>query len=144
MSTTRLIDRQGHIAPNLRCAGCGYNLRGLEPASACPECGEAVEQAIETWVNTPVWTRPRRRVAVGFPLAAAGLAAANVLAVALADARPAHGVFVLAWSLYVSVSIATAFELRYLDRVSSWLVLAPLAGTLLAIAALVWNIGGAM
>lgn len=32
-------DGQGAIAIDLACLQCGYNLRGLDPAGRCPECG---------------------------------------------------------------------------------------------------------
>jgi hypothetical protein len=36
------LDTEGRIAGDLSCLKCGYNLRGLEPNSACPECGTAI------------------------------------------------------------------------------------------------------
>ena len=34
---------------DLTCAVCGYNLRGLSPAHACPECGTALEFEAHVW-----------------------------------------------------------------------------------------------
>jgi hypothetical protein len=38
-------------AESLTCAACGYDLRGLPPESACPECGTAIE---DTGAAAPV------------------------------------------------------------------------------------------
>lgn len=37
------VTSDGKIAQDLRCTVCGYNLRGLDPSGACPEC------------NNPIW-----------------------------------------------------------------------------------------
>ena len=48
----RELDRPGEAPPeflrdnDLPCAGCGYNLRGLTPWHACPECGTPVMEAL--------------------------------------------------------------------------------------------------
>lgn len=35
----------GTIAADLQCIHCGYNLRGLQPAGRCPECGGPIEDS---------------------------------------------------------------------------------------------------
>ncbi len=40
------IDADGHLASDLRCAGCTYNLRGRPVEGECPECGQPVSTAI--------------------------------------------------------------------------------------------------
>jgi hypothetical protein len=37
----------GVIEQEIKCLGCGYNLRGLSPASACPECSQSVQSSIQ-------------------------------------------------------------------------------------------------
>ena len=37
-----LLDHAGHVAGNLRCPHCGYNLRSLARGGKCPECGTTV------------------------------------------------------------------------------------------------------
>ena len=39
-------DEAGRIAEDIPCRRCGYNLRGLDPRSACPECSTAVGRSI--------------------------------------------------------------------------------------------------
>jgi hypothetical protein len=34
------------VGPELTCAACGYDLRGLPPHSMCPECGTPVERTV--------------------------------------------------------------------------------------------------
>jgi hypothetical protein len=46
--TTRVRDRWpanpgGFFEVDLHCFSCGYNLRGLHPDGACPECGNPLE-----------------------------------------------------------------------------------------------------
>ena len=40
------LDADGRLAVDHPCACCGYNLRGLVPSGACPECGLAVEDSL--------------------------------------------------------------------------------------------------
>jgi hypothetical protein len=40
------IDAGGAIDADLRCTGCGYNLRKTRPEASCPECGEAVAESL--------------------------------------------------------------------------------------------------
>jgi hypothetical protein len=41
------LDADGRIDQNSTCVRCGYNLRGLRPESACPECGTAVGRSLQ-------------------------------------------------------------------------------------------------
>ena len=34
------------VQDELRCAGCDYALRGLDPAGRCPECNHAIAESI--------------------------------------------------------------------------------------------------
>lgn len=40
-------DDAGRLDADRRCAGCGYNLRGLAPTGTCPECGTLVADALD-------------------------------------------------------------------------------------------------
>ena len=40
------VDQEGNLAEDRTCIKCAYNLRGLDPAGRCPECGTAVGRSI--------------------------------------------------------------------------------------------------
>ena len=42
----RAFAPQARVIEDLDCAGCGYNLRGLEAGSRCPECSRAVADSL--------------------------------------------------------------------------------------------------
>lgn len=42
-----ILDPAGHVAQDLNCIGCGYNLRTLHREGLCPECGLPVGRSIE-------------------------------------------------------------------------------------------------
>ena len=37
------------VAMQMRCQGCGYDLRGLAPSGTCPECGHRFSHGATTW-----------------------------------------------------------------------------------------------
>jgi uncharacterized protein (DUF486 family) len=41
------LDCDGRIGQDLACVCCGYNLRGLDPAGHCPECGAAISRSLQ-------------------------------------------------------------------------------------------------
>jgi hypothetical protein len=62
------------IAVDIPCCKCGYDLRGLETGSRCPECGTAVSTSLRgdsLFYGDPVWVN---RLARGAKLINAGLA----------------------------------------------------------------------
>jgi len=40
------VDAAGNVVSDVPCRRCSYNLRGLNYAGRCPECGTAVGQSI--------------------------------------------------------------------------------------------------
>ena len=40
------IDAEGRIAGDLKCGGCGYNLRTLDESGVCPECNKPVGESL--------------------------------------------------------------------------------------------------
>jgi hypothetical protein len=55
------------IEADLACAMCGYNLKGLSPDGACPECGRAIGETLNHGLShaDPAWLR-RQAGAVPF------------------------------------------------------------------------------
>ena len=47
------------IAAELRCGRCGYNLRGLSPLGACPECGHDIWSSVVRTVDPAASRLPR-------------------------------------------------------------------------------------
>lgn len=45
-TTTPVLDAQGRIDEDVHCRSCGYNLRGLDLDSRCPECGASVGMSV--------------------------------------------------------------------------------------------------
>lgn len=75
------IPADDHIASNLHCPTCGYNLRGLDADGVCPECGAAIARAVELRRladEIDVW--PRLRGCAGFVGGASLVAAAGFAA----------------------------------------------------------------
>jgi hypothetical protein len=76
-TTSVALDSTGHVARDLPCIVCSYNLRTLHLAGVCPECGTPVNRTV-------VWhdTEPRRwlkTVASGFTTCAFGVGGAVVV-----------------------------------------------------------------
>jgi predicted RNA-binding Zn-ribbon protein involved in translation (DUF1610 family) len=40
------LDADGRLGSELACLSCGYNLRGLLPHEACPECGHSIAESV--------------------------------------------------------------------------------------------------
>ena len=59
------LDAQGRLTSRVICRECGYNLRGLDPAGHCPECGEPIETSLRSdhLNEAPTWWLKRLSVA---------------------------------------------------------------------------------
>jgi hypothetical protein len=70
------------ISKDVRCAACGYNLRGLPTGSACPECGRAIDPELVARAPTLVerrWLSGLSRVVFALAWISAAAAALRVL-----------------------------------------------------------------
>lgn len=67
------LDDAGRLAEDLTCRSCGYNLRGLNPKIACPECSTPIDRSIHgdlLQFCDPAWVG---RMAKGLQLIIIGL-----------------------------------------------------------------------
>jgi hypothetical protein len=75
--------RMDEIQFTTSCAGCGYNLKGLDRWGKCPECGRAIVETVEDtrleWEDK-AWVGQLR---IGTLLLIAGLIGFSVLVVVL-------------------------------------------------------------
>jgi hypothetical protein len=100
------------VGSEVRCVGCGYDLRGLAPDGTCPECGTPVARALRgdaLAAADPDWLR---RIAIGLQLVGIGCIVLilrvpvwvmlDALADDLLDARP-----VVRQAMQIVVNFAT-------------------------------------
>ena len=63
-NSSRPLDADAHVAADLPCGSCGYNLRTLSLAGACPECAWPVRRSMVTPILScadAVWVRQLAR-----------------------------------------------------------------------------------
>lgn len=82
------VDREARLAEillttDVRCAACGYNLRGLDPGGRCPECGTRVDRSVASPLIEELDGPWARVVSRGTVLVGAGLMAWAATALAL-------------------------------------------------------------
>ncbi len=108
---------------DLRCANCGYNLRGRPPLASCSECGAPVG---ETIVSVSLDERSRTELlrvagfrswsAVSIPLLGAGGAAAFIAALVTA---PSIGAAAGTVATALAGAAAVVFIARFTARIAS-------------------------
>src|SRR5262249_4094272 len=69
-----IVDARGCVAEDIPCLRCSYNLRGLSPDRACPECGEPLANSVPRGID-PRWLR---LVSLGFAFLGAACLASPV------------------------------------------------------------------
>src|SRR4051794_37160487 len=76
---------------DVTCAGCGYLLRGLDPAGTCPECNHSIAASIEAHTALPARRvlRSLRRGAIAMLIAVAAFDLPYTFA--YSDYRPSLG-----------------------------------------------------
>lgn len=79
------------VGDDVLCLGCGYMLRGLDPAGACPECGQAIARSLGPAHLCDLDSQWLRRVRRGLRLVAGGLLLLIVLPLAVLSAMINYG-----------------------------------------------------
>lgn len=102
-------------AATVQCARCGYDLRGLEVSSRCPECGLEIRHSLEAGGeihrSRPAWIR--------------SLSVATLLLLVLFAGTIVLGMGGFDWMLYrpAGYGVALAFGITF--AVSAWLLTRP-------------------
>jgi hypothetical protein len=81
------LDDQGHVASDLPCVGCGYNLRTQPATGLCPECGAPVAPSTlghYLHLAAPQWVRRLANGALLLVITLCTVGGASVLAVVVA------------------------------------------------------------
>jgi hypothetical protein len=144
------------LAQDVACHRCGYNVRGIDPSSSCPECNAPMHEVLGAYERTRrAWSRPR---VIASALAVAALCIVAILNRVLVGpfyftgtqvARTpldTVGCFLIAWFLllliFAGCIVALAFTRRFigvLRLTSLGLLVLSLGGLLVNIA--LWLMG---
>lgn len=115
------------VAVGTQCVGCRYDLGGLEPRGACPECGLAIEESVGwRWLRwEPAGYRKRLSLAAvvvwasGLALILTVLVMAGIAAVLLIDDELARlSRSVLGWAVLALISFELVLGWWYLSAPS--------------------------
>lgn len=120
------LDPDGHIAIDIGCISCGYNLRTQSPAGNCPECNARIAPALDRthlYERDPAWlkklaTGARRLAIAPLALVAVGL----IMGCAAAFTTTTGGVEVI---LLTIVGMAVNITLAIAALVGVFMVTAP-------------------
>lgn len=95
IETDPLLTPDGRVAGDLLCGDCGYNLRTLPTEARCPECGAAVQDAVDRERTTsPAWVE----------VVSGGL---SLLVVTLVLGVVAYGFMFVGWGVAIPFCVVT-------------------------------------